>query len=91
MTVEPIPRASLRSLEILMAARAHLTLPWKETSWQFVFFPVGRAFLRESCCGTVSLAESVTSCQGEKKDRYAAHSIGTLPHLSDLPVGVGRL
>jgi len=48
-----------------MAARACLTLRWKEELLRFAFLPIGRAFLGGSHCGAVPLAESVTPCQRE--------------------------
>jgi len=49
-----------------MAARAWLTLQWKEESWRFVFLLIGCVFLGGSCCGAVSLVEFVTFCQRER-------------------------
>jgi len=46
----PCRWASVRSLEVLSVVRAVLTLWWKETSWQFVFLPVGHTFSGESRC-----------------------------------------
>jgi len=89
MTVEPVWWASLRSLEILMAAHAYLTLQWKEESWRFVFLPVGCVFLGESRCGTVQSVEFVTSCRREEEDRYVAHLLRELPRLLDPPIGWG--